>query len=180
MLGHLLLLVKWIETGSNDALALVNIHKILGLTDMLQTYGFSKEEMDNFELLFSNINGKPEYAELQQILESEVRDYFKSLQLPDEPTIYDLLILSLTEKDAIITFNWDPLLMQAYRMNLSIGNLPQLIFPHGMLELDSVMTVRLKDIQELNHMYASSRHAKIVLLRDDREVAVHFYALSVQ
>ncbi|MDE7434752.1 MAG: hypothetical protein K2N01_02855 [Lachnospiraceae bacterium] len=37
-----------------------------------------------------------------------------------------------------------------------------------------------EEIQELNHMYASSRHAKIVLLRDDREVAVHFYALSVQ
>ena len=37
-----------------------------------------------------------------------------------------------------------------------------------------------EEIQELNHMYASSRHAKIVLLRDDREVVVHFYALSVQ
>lgn len=63
--------------------------------------------MDNFELLFSKINGKPEYAKLQRILEPEVRDYFKSLKLPDEPTIYDYLILSLTEKDAIITFNWD-------------------------------------------------------------------------
>lgn len=111
--------------------ALANIHKILGLTDMLQTYGFSKEEMGNFELLFSNINGKPEYAELQRILESEVRDYFKSIQLPDKPTIYDYLILSLAGKDAIITFNCDPFLMQAYRRNLSIGNLPQLIFPHG-------------------------------------------------
>lgn len=37
-----------------------------------------------------------------------------------------------------------------------------------------------EEIQELNHMYAYSRHAKIVLLRNDREVAVHFYALSVQ
>ncbi len=37
-----------------------------------------------------------------------------------------------------------------------------------------------KEIQELNHMYSSSRHAKIVLLRDGREVSVHFYALSVQ
>ena len=37
-----------------------------------------------------------------------------------------------------------------------------------------------EEIQELNHMYASSRHAKIVLLRDGREVAVHFYALSIQ
>lgn len=37
-----------------------------------------------------------------------------------------------------------------------------------------------EDIKELNHMYASSRHAKIVLLRDGKEVSVHFYALSVQ
>ena len=37
-----------------------------------------------------------------------------------------------------------------------------------------------EEIQELNHMYASSRHAQIVLLRDGREVAVHFYALSIQ
>lgn len=37
-----------------------------------------------------------------------------------------------------------------------------------------------EEIQELNHIYASSRHAKIVLLRDDRELVVHFYALSVQ
>ncbi|SFG47096.1 hypothetical protein [Enterocloster clostridioformis] len=110
---------------------LANIHKVLGLTNMLQTYGFSSEEMENFELLFSNINGKSEYAKLQRVLESKVRDYFKCLEIPDEPTIYDYLVLSLTEKDAIISFNWDPFLMQAYKRNLSVENLPQLIFPHG-------------------------------------------------
>ena len=36
-----------------------------------------------------------------------------------------------------------------------------------------------EEIRELNHIYATSRHAKIVLLRNDREVAVHFYTLSV-
>lgn len=111
--------------------ALSNIHKVLGLTDMLNGYGFSAEELENFELLFSNINGKGEWAELQNNLESAVRNYFKGLELSDEPTIYDYLILSLTEKDAIVTFNWDPFLMQAYRRNLTVGNLPELIFPHG-------------------------------------------------
>lgn len=110
---------------------LSNIHKTLGLTERLSDYGFSNEEMENFEVLFSNINGKAEYTELQYFLESEVRKYFKSLELPDRPTIYDYLILSLTEKDAIISFNWDPLLMQAYKRNLHVGNLPQMIFPHG-------------------------------------------------
>lgn len=111
--------------------ALANIHKVLGLTEKLSSYGFSKEELENFELLFSNINGKPEWIELQNYLENKVREYFKKLELPDEPTIYDYLVLSLTEKDAIVTFNWDPFLMQAYRRNLLVGNLPQLIFPHG-------------------------------------------------
>ena len=120
-----------IDKNGKTVPALSNIHKVLGLTDMLNGYGFSAEELENFELLFSNINGKDEWAELQNNLESAVRNYFKGLELPDKPTIYDYLILSLTEKDAIVTFNWDPFLMQAYRRNLTVGNLPQLIFPHG-------------------------------------------------
>jgi len=120
-----------VDKNGREVPALSNIHKILGLTDMLKEYNFSRDEMENFELLFSNINGKMEYIELQQNLELEVRNYFKSLELPDKPTLYDYLILSLTEKDAIVSFNWDPFLMQAYRRNLSVGNLPQLIFPHG-------------------------------------------------
>jgi hypothetical protein len=111
--------------------ALANIHKILGLTEKLQSYGFSEKEMENFELLFSNIVGLSEYSELQNDLEIAVRDYFQSLQIPDVVTLYDYLVLSLTEKDAIITFNWDPFLLQAYLRNIKVGNLPQLVFPHG-------------------------------------------------
>ncbi len=74
---------------------------------------------------------KKEYEHLQQILESAVMKYFQSLVLPDEPTLYDYLILSLTGKDAIISFNWDPFLIQAFRRNIDVGNLPQLFFPHG-------------------------------------------------
>jgi hypothetical protein len=40
--------------------------------------------------------------------------------------------LSLTSKDLIATFNWDPLLMQAYeRASKITRNLPQLAFLHG-------------------------------------------------
>ena len=110
---------------------LKNIHNILGLTDELNKYNFSNEEMQDFELLYSNIYNKDMYASLPRYLEKSVRDYFKKLTIPDEPTMYDYLILSLTDKDAIISFNWDPFLMQAYRRNLNVGNLPMLIFPHG-------------------------------------------------
>lgn len=120
-----------IDKNGKEVPVLKNIHKILGLTDELKKYNFSDEQMEDFEKLFSNISGRIEYKDLQDRLEYEVCDYFSKLQLPDEPTLYDYLILSLTEKDAIISFNWDPFLMQAYRRNICVGNLPELIFPHG-------------------------------------------------
>ncbi len=120
-----------IDKNGKEVPVLKNIHKILGLTDELKKYNFSDEQMEDFEKLFSDINEKVEYKDLQEKLEYEVCDYFSKLQLPDEPTLYDYLILSLTEKDAIISFNWDPFLMQAYRRNICVGNLPELIFPHG-------------------------------------------------
>ena len=120
-----------IDKNGKKVPLLKNIHNILGLTDELKKYNFSDEQMEDFEKLFSDINGKTEYRDLQKKLEYEVCDYFSKLQIPDEPTLYDYLILSLTEKDAIISFNWDPFLMQAYKRNICVGNLPELIFPHG-------------------------------------------------
>lgn len=120
-----------LDKNGKEASLLKNIHNVLGLTDELKEYNFSDEQMEDFEKLFSYINGKPEYKTLKEKLEHDVFEYFNKLQIPDEPTMYDYLILSLTEKDAIISFNWDPFLIQAYKRNRSVGNLPQLIFPHG-------------------------------------------------
>lgn len=120
-----------IDKNGKEVPLLKNIHNILGLTPELEKYDFSDVQMSDFEKLFSDIYGKKEYSELQEKLEYEVCDYFSKLMLPDEPTLYDYLILSLTSKDAIISFNWDPFLMQAYRRNINVGNLPKLIFPHG-------------------------------------------------
>ena len=120
-----------IDKNGKAVPVLRNVHEVLGLKNTIEMYGFSKEELADFEVLFSNIYGKPQYEELQRELESAVRDYFQSLCITDGPTLYDYLILSLTEKDAIISFNWDPFLIQAYRRNIDVGNLPQLFFPHG-------------------------------------------------
>ena len=110
---------------------LKNIHKVLGLETAIKDYGFSVSDIEDFEMFYSSIAMQPKYKDLAAYLENAVRDYFKKLELPDEPTYYDYLILSLTEKDAIISFNWDPFLAQAYRRNLKVGNLPMMIFPHG-------------------------------------------------
>lgn len=119
------------DINGREVPLLKNIHNILRLTDELEKYNFSNEQMGDFEKLFSDIYGRDEYKDLQEKLEFEVCNYFGDLKIPDEPTLYDYLVLSLTEKDAIISFNWDPFLMQAYRRNIDVGNLPELIFPHG-------------------------------------------------
>ncbi len=119
------------DKNGKEVPLLRDIHKTLGISSELEKYNFGDEQMSDFEKLFSDIYGKIEFKELQAKLEFEVCDYFSKLMIPDEPTLYDYLILSLTEKDAIISFNWDPFLMQAYRRNISVENLPELIFPHG-------------------------------------------------
>lgn len=70
--------------------------------------------------------------------------YFGSLLLPAGPTAYDYLLLSLREKDFIATFNWDPLLLQAYARHATLRRLPQLLFLHGAVGVGICMTCRVK------------------------------------
>lgn len=135
------------DKNGREVPLLKNIHNILRLTDELEKYNFSNEQMGDFEKLFSDIYGRDEYKDLQEKLEFEVCNYFCDLKIPDEPTLYDYLVLSLTEKDAIISFNWDPFLMQAYRRDIDVGNLPELIFPHGNSGVGYAMTVKLRGMQ---------------------------------
>ena len=51
--------------------------------------------------------------EVKVELEATIREYMSSFELPNKATIYDFLVLSLTSKDLIATFNWDPFLVQA-------------------------------------------------------------------
>lgn len=86
---------------------------------------------DDFEGAYSELarRGEPT-GEIDQ----EVRTYFEKLELPDAPTIYDALNLSLRDKDAIFTFNWDPFLLQS-RIRLArlgvVPSFPKLYFLHG-------------------------------------------------
>ena len=89
-----------------------------------------------FEEFYSNLVNanidKHILIELNEIIYS----YFKRLQLPDYPTIYDYLVLSLKESDVIATFNWDPFLVQAYlRAKKVTSKLPTVFFLHGTVAL---------------------------------------------
>ncbi len=86
----------------------------------------------NFEEVYSLLSENPEHRTLQRDLEEAVFDYFSELRLPDTPTLYDLLVLSLRQKDVIATFNWDPFLIQAIQRGGRVTNsLPTPLFLHG-------------------------------------------------
>lgn len=76
--------------------------------------------------------GDPDKDEVRHSLERSVENYFLQLRLPDEPTVYDHLLLSLRSKDVVATFNWDPFLTQAARrVEPATKSLPHLLFLHG-------------------------------------------------
>lgn len=85
----------------------------------------------NFEDFYSELYDTPGTEGVRKEVEDFVFDYFASLELPDEPTIYDYLILGLRPKDVIATFNWDPFLYLAAKRNRHISNAPYLLYLHG-------------------------------------------------
>ena len=103
----------------------------LNLSDILSGIEL-KTKSDNLEDIYSELYSRPECKEIVNLLEKRLYNYFASLVLPDNPTVYDFLVLSLTEKDVIATFNWDPLLLQAYvRCHRLTDNLPHIFCLHG-------------------------------------------------
>lgn len=104
-----------------------------GLSDCLDKYGISYEGQ-NFEDLYSSLYEDTQCEEIRQAIEELVYAYFAQMELPDEPTLYDHLVLSLTGRDCIATFNWDPFLWQALCRNYNrVGgqNLPSPLYLHG-------------------------------------------------
>lgn len=87
---------------------------------------------NNLEDIYSELYSRPECSKAVHQLEQALYKYFASLELPDNPTIYNYLILSLTGNDVITTFNWDPLLLQAHvRCHNITTNLPHIFCLHA-------------------------------------------------
>ena len=86
----------------------------------------------NFEALYGTMAANPAMAGVREELEAAVFDYFAALRLPERPTLYDLLLVSLRGKDVIATFNWDPfLILAARRSGLREDQIPRFVFLHG-------------------------------------------------
>lgn len=115
--------------------AIGNFIEVAGLSDCLSNIKL-KTTSENFEEIFMELEERSvnEVACLQakKLLEQKTYDFIKNFELPDSPTIYDFLLLSLTKKDLIATFNWDPLLVQALqRVSKITKDLPYVVFLHG-------------------------------------------------
>jgi len=86
----------------------------------------------DFESAYSKLFSRGDSQELEKISQ-KIADYFSSLELPDEANLYDVINLSLREKDIIATFNWDPFLQnsQIRLAKLGVTKLPRPYFLHG-------------------------------------------------
>lgn len=107
-----------------------NFIDVVGLSEIVKRLP-KNLQASNFETLYSNLHQDNPNSEAIKEIEWLVQDYFRDMQLPDEPTIYDYMVLSLRSKDLIATFNWDPFLYQAFARNRHIGEMPCLSFLHG-------------------------------------------------
>jgi len=108
-----------------------NFVEVLGLEDIVNQVPENLKS-DNFEKLYGNLHSDNPNNEILLKIEDKIREYFDGMQLPEEPTIYDYMILSLRGKDLIATFNWDPFLYQAFVRNTKFTrDLPRLSFLHG-------------------------------------------------
>lgn len=106
-----------------------------GIDVLLKGYDISTKSK-NLEDIYVEIDEKSkndkDFVKLKNNIENSIQTYMESFQLPDQATIYDLLILSLTKKDLIATFNWDPMIIQAVRRVLKFTqNTPKIVFLHG-------------------------------------------------
>ena len=105
--------------------------EIVGLQPLIDRAGLKMGKESNFEVIYGQLASEPRYASTVKEIERRIDEYFSGLSLPDRATIYDRLLISLRPTDAVITFNWDPFLFDAYQRNRDAVPLPEIFFLHG-------------------------------------------------
>ncbi|RYZ56088.1 MAG: hypothetical protein EOP49_01255 [Sphingobacteriales bacterium] len=117
--------------------AMSNIVDVVGLQPIVDSLPLNLQELHtDFEKLYSHLCGRLDLATQREEIQERIYAYFKDLRLPETPTIYDYLILSLRHsKDVIATFNWDPFLYQAYVRNGNFIKSPGILHLHGNVAL---------------------------------------------
>lgn len=120
------------DTNGIELPVMNNLIEKLNLQSIVDEISF---DSDNFEELYAHISQEKRFDPIRLSLEQKIYEYFNQIKLPDTPTIYDHLLLSLRKKDCIATFNWDPLLPLAYLRNKKFCDLPTVLFLHGNVKI---------------------------------------------
>jgi hypothetical protein len=111
-----------------------NLTEMLGLEPVLERGGVKKTRR-NFENIYSELYeidpGLPILREIEEIIYA----YFSNLSLPETPTLYDHLMISLRPKDMVATFNWDPFLFDAWNRIKENVPVPKVVHLHGNVRL---------------------------------------------
>lgn len=107
-----------------------NLIEMLGLEPLLKRGGVRNIHR-NFEDVYSDLYQNDPKSPFLEEIEGIVYAYFASLQLPEFPTLYDHLLISLRPKDIVATFNWDPFLFDAWMRNKDKVPLPKIVHLHG-------------------------------------------------
>jgi hypothetical protein len=121
------------EKGKKKLPLMNNIIEVVGLQNVVKHLPKELKKLQNdFEKFYSKLCSFEGIIDEREYIEEKIYQYFESMDLPDEPTIYDYLILSLRHhKDTIATFNWDPFLYKAYLRNGIFTPSPGILFLHG-------------------------------------------------
>lgn len=121
------------EKGGKQLPLMNNLVDIVGLNKVVDELPANlKTHKSDFEKLYSLLCEMPDFDDEKTYIEEKVYDYFESMDLPEAPTIYDYLVLSLRAyKDVIATFNWDPFLYKAYLRNYQFTHPPGILFLHN-------------------------------------------------
>ncbi len=127
---------------------MADLVELAGLKGLLQEAGVSYAPGENFEIIYERISADPDKSNLARTVEAQIRDYFSAIVIPDRATLYDKLLLSLREKDYIGSFNWDPLLAQAYKRNRHLRELPHILFLHGNVDAGACVEHRQRGFLE--------------------------------
>jgi hypothetical protein len=161
--AHLVSVDQEINTISIDCPLMADFSEIVPVASVLDQIEDLPHD-NNFEVVYSALSKLPQHKKVCLELESAIYTYFNDLKLPDHPTIYDHLILSLREKDVIATFNWDPFLIQAYSRTPKAFNKrkPKLLFLHGNVlsaycEKDKVLGVKGRNCSKCGNLLTHSK-----------------------
>ena len=118
------------DANGNRVPLMNDFDELFGISKMLKDSDIHISHTD-FEGLYSTLIRKYTNHPIIKRIEDRIYYYFSSLQLPNYPTLYDHLLISLRPKDYIFTFNWDPFLFDTWNRWNNILPLPAIFYLHG-------------------------------------------------